>query len=224
MFPDLTRDDVFRLETSRLWLRWPRIADAAAIRRLAGEKAVAEMTGTVPHPYPDGAAEPFVFNTRKGNALGDHLSLAITMKNRPNDVIGMIGVHPKAGGQPFIGYWLGIPHWRQGLATEAAQAMIDALFAMTDIGAVESYVRVINPASRRVLEKCGFRHEGSNLRALPARGGLFPCDQFRLERSTWLALKSWSATGLGAVAGQRARGSDDGRRAAEREACREVAW
>ena len=29
MFPDLTRDDVFRLETRRLWLRWPRAADAA---------------------------------------------------------------------------------------------------------------------------------------------------------------------------------------------------
>ena len=39
MFPDLTRDDVFRLETRRLWLRWPRLADAQAIVRLAGEKA-----------------------------------------------------------------------------------------------------------------------------------------------------------------------------------------
>ncbi len=28
MFPDLTRDDVFRIETKRLWLRWPRIQDA----------------------------------------------------------------------------------------------------------------------------------------------------------------------------------------------------
>ena len=35
MFPELTRDDVFRLETRRLWLRWPRMADANAILRLA---------------------------------------------------------------------------------------------------------------------------------------------------------------------------------------------
>ena len=46
MFPELTRDDVFRLETRRLWLRWPRMADASAILRQAGEKAVAEMTAT----------------------------------------------------------------------------------------------------------------------------------------------------------------------------------
>ena len=52
MFPDLTRDDVFRLETRRLWLRWPRHADVQAIVRLAGETAVAEMTASIPHPYP----------------------------------------------------------------------------------------------------------------------------------------------------------------------------
>ena len=54
---------------------------------------------------------------------------------------------------------------------------------------------MINPASRRVLEKSGFRQEGSFLKSLPARGGLFPCEQFRLDRSTWAALKSWSASG-----------------------------
>ena len=41
MFPDLTRDDVFRLETRRLWLRWPREADVPSLVRLAGEKVVA---------------------------------------------------------------------------------------------------------------------------------------------------------------------------------------
>ncbi len=60
---------------------------------------------------------------------------------------------------------------------------------------IEADTRVINPASRRVLEKSGFRSEGSFLKSLPARGGLFPCEQFRLDRSTWSALKSWSASG-----------------------------
>jgi hypothetical protein len=64
MFPDLTRDDVFRLETRRLWLRWPRLADAQAITRLAGEKAVAEMTARIPHPYTPEEAERFIFQAR----------------------------------------------------------------------------------------------------------------------------------------------------------------
>jgi RimJ/RimL family protein N-acetyltransferase len=206
MFPDLTRDDVFRIETRRLWLRWPRMADAQAILRQAGDKAVADMTGTVPHPYPPQAVEPFIFGARKGNALGERLALAVTLKSRPNELIGMIGIDPKESGNlsnsssPFIGYWLGTAHWGEGLATEAAQAIIDAAFSLTGSHAVEADARVINPASRRVLEKCGFRHEGSNLKSLPARGGLFPCDHFRLDRSTWMALKSWSASGLEAMA------------------------
>jgi RimJ/RimL family protein N-acetyltransferase len=54
---------------------------------------------------------------------------------------------------------------------------------------------VINPASRRVLERCGFTHRGSGLKAFPARGGVFPVDEFRLDRRTWESLKSWSSTG-----------------------------
>lgn len=195
MFPELTRDDVFRLETRRLWLRWPRMADANAILRLAGEKAVAEMTASIPHPYPSQAVEPFVFAMRKGNALGEHLALAITPRSKPNELIGMISAHRQASGVPFIGYWLGTPHWGKGYATEAVQGLIDSLFSLIDVTAIEADTRVINPASRRVLEKSGFRSEGSFLKSLPARGGLFPCEQFRLDRSTWAALKSWSASG-----------------------------
>lgn len=195
MFPELTRDDVFRLETRRLWLRWPRMADAAAILRQAGEKAVAEMTANIPHPYPPEAVEPFIFAMRKGNALGEHLVLAVTPRSKPNELIGMIGAHRQASGTPFIGYWLGTPHWGKGYATEAVQGLIDTLFSLVDVPAIEADTRVINPASRRVLEKSGFRPEGSFLKSLPARGGLFPCEQFRLDRSTWAALKSWGATG-----------------------------
>lgn len=196
MFPDLSRDDVFTLETARLWLRWPRISDAQAIQRLAGEKTVAEMTANIPHPYPDGAAEQFVFNTRKNNALGESLSLALTLKGKPNAVIGIAGVQPNAHGGLEIGYWLGSGHWGEGYMTEAVRSLIDAVFTLTDARDIESAARVVNPASRRVLEKCGFRNEGSALRSAPARGGAFACDLFRLDRRTWEGLKAWGAYGL----------------------------
>lgn len=195
MFPDLTRDDVFRLETRSLWLRWPRISDAAAIIRQAGDKAVAEMTANIPHPYPPESAEPTIFTQRKGNATGEHLILAVTLKGHPNDLIGMVGAHPGGTGVPVLGYWLGTSHWNQGFGTQAIQALVDAVFTLLETPAIEAHARVINPASRRVLEKSGFRHEGSVLRALQARGGLFPSDQFRLDRSTWAALKNWSQSG-----------------------------
>lgn len=197
MFPDLTRDDVFRLETHRLWLRWPRLADAQAIVRLAGEKAVAEMTALIPHPYPPEIGERFIFQARQFNADGRSLQLAITPKGKPNSPIGIVGISPSPeDGRPHLGYWLGIPFWGQGYATEAARALIDAFFAYGDGEELTSSARVINPASRRVLEKCGFAYQGSGLVEMPARGGFYPVDQFRLDRRAWESLKTWGQTGL----------------------------
>ncbi len=197
MFPDLTRDDVFRLETRRLWLRWPRQADAQAIVRLAGEKTVADMTATIPHPYPPSEAEHFVLRTRRANADGAGLTLAITPKGKPGCLIGMVGIGPSLeDGAPHLGYWLGQPYWGQGFATEAARALIDAFFAYTEHAELTSSTRVVNPASRRVLEKCGFAFTGSGLMAFPARGGVLPVDHFRLDRRAWESLKSWAYTGF----------------------------
>ncbi|MCX7317510.1 MAG: N-acetyltransferase, partial [Hyphomicrobiales bacterium] len=47
MFPSITHDDVYRIETPRLWLRWPQSADASAIADFARHKQVAEMTASI---------------------------------------------------------------------------------------------------------------------------------------------------------------------------------
>jgi len=190
MFPDLTRDDVFRIETKRLWLRWPRIQDAAAIERLAGVEAVAGMTGTVPHPYPKGEAERFIFAARKGNATGQSLQLAIAPRLRPEKALGIIGARLRESSAD-LGYWLGEPSWGKGYATEAAHALVDAIFAYTEVTEMTASARVVNPRSRSVIEKCGFQFVGSDMADAPARGGRVAVDRFRLARSTWASLKSW---------------------------------
>lgn len=195
MFPDLTRDDVFRLETRRLWLRWPRLADAAAIMRLAGEKVVAETTGAIPHPYSSGEAERFVFASRQANADGRRLTMAITPRAKPVQLIGIVDIRCDVPSAPSLGYWLGSPHWGQGFATEAARSLVDAFFAYTGGEELVASARVINPDSGRVLEKCGFSHVGSGLESFPARGGLLPVDKYRLDRRKWQSLKTWSASG-----------------------------
>jgi len=196
MFSDITRDDVFRLETKRLWLRWPRAADAPTIVRLAGERAVAEMTARVPHPYPPGDAERFIIDTRASNAGGRGIGLAITTKAKPLEPIGTISLRESARGDALLGYWLGVDFWGRGFATEAAQAIIDTLFTLTHVGEIRASVRVLNPASRRVLEKCGFVGAGSSLELLPARGGMHPCDQYQLDRKVWESLKNWRRPSL----------------------------
>jgi RimJ/RimL family protein N-acetyltransferase len=186
MFPDLLCDDVFRLETQRLWLRWPRAADAPAIQRLAGEAAVAEMTARIPHPYPDGAAEAFILAARATNMEGDALTLALTKKRGSGEAVGCIGLERDAQGRLTLGYWLGKPYWGKGLMSEAAKGLTQLVFQVTDEPGLFAAARGDNPGSRRVLEKLSFVQVGSVLIDAPARGGAAPCGFFGLTREAWL--------------------------------------
>ncbi|WP_158816516.1 GNAT family N-acetyltransferase [Methylocapsa sp. S129] len=190
MFPDIARDDVFRLETKRLWLRWPRVADAKAIERYSSRWEVAKMTARIPHPYPPGEAERFIFTAREANALGRDLILVIAPIRGKREPIGMISLESRLQGRLTVGYALAPEVWGKGLATEAALAAIEAGFTLT--GAIEmlATAHVENPASRRVLDKCGFAHSGTGLEGAPARGGMVPCDRFRLERAAWASRRA----------------------------------
>jgi len=186
MFTRETIDDGFTLTTERLALRWPRLADAAAIERLAGSKTVAETTALIPHPYPEGAAGQFIFASRLANARGDGLTLAITEKKRPRELIGVVALQPPGFSgrsdctHPFIGYWLGTEHWGRGYATEAVGAMLRLGFAETGAAMISAEVLTRNVASLRVLEKLGFTAAGSGMAPFPARGGMLPV--IRMER------------------------------------------
>jgi RimJ/RimL family protein N-acetyltransferase len=185
MFPDIARDDVFRLETSRLWLRWPRVKDAPAIQRYSSRWEVARMTARIPHPYPPGEAERFIFAARQANAAGQDLILAIASNRGKRDPFGMISLESRRQGRLTLGYALAPEAWGRGYATEAARAIIDASFLLTNAVEILASARIENPASRRVLEKCGFAHLGVGREGAPARGGMVDVDRFRFERTVW---------------------------------------
>ena len=185
MFPDITRDDIFRLETRRLWLRWLRATDAAALANFASLAAVAQMTASIPHPYPAGEAERFILKAREETAGGQSLILGITLKNKARTLIGVVSAEAGAGRNAEIGYMIAPSAAGRGFATEAAFALIDTIFSLTETQTIVANTRDHNKASRRVLEKCGFAFTGSAPTNLPARGGLHPCDHFALTRSNW---------------------------------------
>ncbi len=185
MFPDISRDDIFRLETERLWLRWLRAADAPAIAAFAGLADVAHMTASIPHPYPPGEAERFILHARASTAGGDGLVLAATTKAKGRPLVGLVSALVEEPGEVEFGYTIGPAYAGRGYATEMVQAMIDAVFNLTEARVLVANSRTINPASRRVLEKCGFTLTGTGLKDLPARGGKHPCDFFRRDRRGW---------------------------------------
>jgi len=199
MFPDLARDDVFHLETPRLWLRWPRVSDAAAIHRFCSLWEVARYTARIPHPYPPGSAERFVYAARQGNASGRELTLVVTPTRGRKDAIGSISLEKRGADRLALGFVLAPEVWGKGFATEAAQAMIEAGFALTPAVEILASVQVENAPSKSVLEKCGFMHVGTGTQGAPARGGMVPCHRYRLGREAWTeggALRQEASAGL----------------------------
>ncbi len=172
------------LETTRLLLRGPRRDDATAIAALANERRVAENTARLPHPYRIEDAEQFIAeaNTRTGDAC-----FVVTLDAAP---IGICSVEQRPDGAE-LGYWLGVPYWGRGFATEAARAVVDYAFGELEHEALQSGARISNPASRRVLEKCGFQWTGVRLTRIRAINSAAPIDRFRLDRLLWASLKAW---------------------------------
>ncbi len=189
LFPDIFLDDVFTLETPRLFLRWPKAADIPALVVHAGDARVSRDLAELPHPYKREDGERFVAFARSVNAEGGDLRLAITKRGAPEKLIGCVGLRSRPNGDLSIGYWLGVRHWGQGFATEAAQAILDAVFLYTGLDSVIAEVRVTNAASRRVLARCGFQYEGAGMVERPAFKDVVAADCYRITRSLWAPVR-----------------------------------
>jgi RimJ/RimL family protein N-acetyltransferase len=172
------------LETARLRLRAPRRGDVKAIARFAGDRRVAENTARIPHPYSLEDAEQFIASV---NRQDGEATFVVTLDG---ETIGFGSVEPREGG-PEIGYWLGVPFWGRGYGTELVRAVIDHAFGDLGHDTLVTGARVSNPASRRVLEKCGFQWAGVGLYRIRAINSSAPVDRFRLDRGLWASLKAW---------------------------------
>ncbi len=173
------------LKTARLVLRPPVPADSKAIARLANDRRIAENLRRLPHPYSRADADAFL----------DYLARArhetVFLIETEGAACGMIGLDFGNDEGPEIGYWLGVDHWGNGFATEAVRAVIDYAFEEHVIDELFGGARVTNPASRRVLEKCGFQWTGVGLYRFVALGSSTPVDRFKLNRGIWQSLKAW---------------------------------
>lgn len=147
--------------TQRLILRRLRPDDAPHMVTLAGDYEVAKMTLNIPHPYPADDAVKFIERSQHAWDAGERYGFAIVLKET-DTFIGVIGIipelqHYRAG----VGYWIGKPFWGKGYVTEALQRVIQFGFETLDLNRIDASYRTDNPASGRVMEKVGMRHEGT---------------------------------------------------------------
>lgn len=188
LLPELFRDDVLRLETPRLWLRWPRAADARALHRFASRIEVAGKTATWPHPLPEDEADRRIMKARDWNSEGRALVLAIVRKKEPDRLVGLSGLHPEREEERSLGlgFMLDPELHNRGIMTEAVGRLIDTVLATAPVARVRGSCLIGNAASQRVFEKVGFELAGESWKAAPARGGqLEACLDFELTRAAW---------------------------------------
>ncbi|MCW5710991.1 GNAT family protein [Shinella sp.] len=187
--PERSRTDCPILLSQRLVMRAPHEDDIDALAHLANNANIANMVARMPHPYTVADAADFVRRTRAG-AIGKCV-YAITKADN-GAFLGCCGIEPHEDGRTVeLGYWLGEPYWNQGYVTEAAHALIDMAFRTRDIEQIDARCRVMNIPSRRVIQKCGFQFQATGMVQSLAVGGMVPVEWYRLDRKTWVSLKSW---------------------------------
>lgn len=148
------------LGTERLVLRPVRLADAPDVQRLAGEREIAATTMTIPHPYEDGIAEAWIEGRAPAYAAGKEVTFGLIQREGAafTGAMGLRFVADCSMGE--LGYWVGLPFWNRGFATEAAREILR--FGFRTVGLNRIFARHFgrNPASGRVMQKVGLRQEG----------------------------------------------------------------
>jgi RimJ/RimL family protein N-acetyltransferase len=92
-------------------------------------------------------------------------------------------------GRAELGYWIGVPYWGNGYATEASRTLVKYGFETLGLHRIFASHVVRNSASARVLRKIGMRHEGCQ------RGHILKWGEFLdLEIYGMLASDAWATT------------------------------
>jgi RimJ/RimL family protein N-acetyltransferase len=173
------------LTTQRLLLRPHSEHDLPAIEALAGDFRIAATTGNVPHPYTEEAARSWLATQAPAWAAGSQVHFAI-VDRRLDELRGALSLRRDSEGTANIGYWIGVPYWGQGLATEACAALVAFGFECWALTAINGRHLPENPASGRVLLKNGFRAQGRIRAFFPIRGQEEELDTYLLTREDWL--------------------------------------
>jgi RimJ/RimL family protein N-acetyltransferase len=147
------------LQTDRLRLRAFEPSDAPALQDMAGHPEVASTTLTIPHPYGDGVAEAWISN--HAGYWEERRLLVLAVTTPADGLVGAMSLRLRLDhGRGELAYWIGVPFWNRGYATEAARAMMEYGFGELELNRIEALHIMRNPSSGRVMEKLGLKREG----------------------------------------------------------------
>lgn len=158
------------IKTARLVLKPYHLADPVVVADALNDLDVSKWMSSVPFPYSVQDAEDFL------STLKSRLAFAIY------DADGFVGA---VTGDGDFGYWLRKSAWGQGYATEAGDAVIDAVFASGSSDHLYSCFANENTASGNVLRKLGFETGDQITMTSAAQNLEMPATAMTLTRERW---------------------------------------
>ena len=146
------------LETERLIFRDWTATDLESFHSLCADPSVMQFVGDG-EPWSRARTDQFVATAREmSQTLGFCRWPVIDKAN--SAVIGFCGFVPASNGAE-IGWRLAKEYWGQGLATEAARAVLKHGFETLGFQRIIATVQAPNSASIRVVEKLGMKAEST---------------------------------------------------------------
>jgi RimJ/RimL family protein N-acetyltransferase len=176
------------IATKRLLLRPLRESDLAALAAALNSRRISHNTARIPWPYSLDDARAHLARVSRGER--GTLNMMIVEKQRADRVVGGIGYEADGAGHGAeLGYWLAETLWSKGYGHEAAKAVVDHAFKVSRHDRLHAGYRHGNEASRRILDRLGFRIVGHSM--MPSLGAGHPTPVARLEltRREWLKAK-----------------------------------
>ena len=149
------------LDTARFLLRPFTLADADDVTRIVSDRELAATTLNIPHPYEPGMAAAWIATHADGLHRQSPVVFAVTRRDG-DELVGAIGLSLEAEHhRAELGYWVARAAWGQGVCTEAARAVLQYGFGVLGLERIFAHHFAGNPASGRVMQKLGMRHEGT---------------------------------------------------------------
>ncbi|WP_068083442.1 GNAT family N-acetyltransferase [Polycladidibacter stylochi] len=171
------------IKTKRLILRPYEQKDVQRSLEYLRDYDISKMLIPVPYPYSLDDARWWI----DFNLSSDPSEVRNWVIDDGSGLIGTVGAR-NLKGKTSIGYWVGKPHWGQGIMSEASRAVVAHLFVEMELPMLYAGAFEENPTSQHLLGKLGFKEVGREFALSAARGDeQIPHILYELPREVFLS-------------------------------------
>ena len=160
-------------ENKTFILRAIQKGDEFDLAKNANDKIISRNTAAIPYPYKLKDAKNWIGKCLKDEKKKERKSFVFVVVIN-NEVVGAVGIHDIVKKHKAeIGYWLARKHWGKGIMPKAVKIVTEFGFKKLKLKRLYAGVYSFNPPSMRVLEKNGYKLEGTHKKDIKKNGKLF---------------------------------------------------